>query len=417
MRIVPSWPRSVDEFRGIVPNTVINELQRLAWEKLGGLRVLHINSTEYGGGVAEILLAQIPLFDDLGLAAQWGVIDGDERFFEITKSIHNGFQGNKDLDWGRDMEEHYIEVVTQNLASLPEGYDVAVVHDPQPMAIPTLLGEERFKIAKNWIWRCHIDCADPHGEVWGFVRRFLDPYDAMVFTMKEFVQPEVPGDRVTISAPSIDPTSPKNSDLHDVTVNDICRQYHIDTHRPIMAQVSRFDPWKDPYGVIRAYKVVKERIPDVQLILAGSLAHDDPEGLRLYDELLTEREDDRDVFILSNFQQVGNTTVNCFQRAADVIIQKSLREGFGLTVAEGAWKSRPVIGGRAGGITLQIEDGRTGYLVDSIEECAQRTIELLEDPDRCSHMGAEGKDLIRDNFLTTREVADWLKLFAEVVKT
>ncbi len=415
MRIVPSWPRSIDEFRSIVPNNVINELQRLAWENLRGLRVLHINSTEYGGGVAEILLAQIPLLDDLGLAAQWGVIDGDEHFFEITKSIHNGFQGNKDLEWGREMEEHYLEVVTQNLASLPGGYDIAVVHDPQPMAIPTLLGEQRFDIAKHWIWRCHIDCADPHGEVWGFIRRFLDPFDAMVFTMKEFVQPEVPGDRVHISAPSIDPTSPKNSDLNDVTVTDICRQYHIDRRRPIMAQVSRFDPWKDPYGVIRAYKIVKERIPDVQLILAGSLAHDDPEGLRLYDELLTEREDDRDVFILSNFQQVGNTTVNCFQRAADVIVQKSIREGFGLTVAEGAWKGKPVIGGHAGGITLQIEDGRTGYLVDSIEECAQRTIELLENSERSAQMGAAGRDLVRDNFLTTREVADWLRLFTELV--
>ncbi len=415
MRIVPSWPRSIDDFRSVVPNSAINEIQRLAWENLKGKRVLHINSTEYGGGVAEILLAQIPLLDDLGLAAQWGVIDGDEHFFEITKSIHNGFQGNKDLPWGTDMEEHYLAVVTQNLASLPEGYDIAVVHDPQPMAIPTLLGEKRFDIAKKWVWRCHIDCADPHGEIWGFIRRFLDPYDAMVFTMKEFVQPEVPGDRVTISAPSIDPTSPKNSHLDPVTVSDICRQYHIDTRRPIMAQVSRFDPWKDPYGVITAYKIVKQEVPDVQLILAGSLAHDDPEGLRLYDELLSEREDDRDIFILSNLQQVGNTTVNCFQRAADVIIQKSIREGFGLTVAEGAWKGRPVIGGRAGGITLQIIEGETGYLVESVEECATRTLELLRDPQNASKLGEAGKELVRDMFLTTREVTDWLRIFADLV--
>jgi trehalose synthase len=417
MRIVPSWPRSIDEFRSIVPNTVINEIQRVAWERLRGKRILHINSTEYGGGVAEILLAQVPLLDDLGMEAQWGVIDGDEHFFEITKSIHNGFQGNKEIPWGREMEDHYLAVVEQNLSSLPDGYDIAVVHDPQPMALPLLLGERRFDIAKHWIWRCHIDCADPHGEIWGFVRRFLDPYEAMVFTMKEFVQPEVPGDRVTISAPSIDPVSPKNSDLHDVTVNDICRQYHIDTRRPIMAQVSRFDPWKDPYGVIKAYKIVKEQIPDVQLILAGSLAHDDPEGLRLYDELLREREDDRDVFILSNFQQVGNTTVNCFQRAADVVIQKSIREGFGLTVAEAAWKDKPVIGGRAGGITLQIEEGRTGYLVDSVDECAERTIELLRDPEKAKSMGSAGKELVRGKFLTTREVADWLQLFADLAKS
>jgi trehalose synthase len=314
------------------------------------------------------------------------------------------------------MEEHYLAVVNQNLSSLPGGYDVAVVHDPQPMAVPFLLGEKRFDIAKHWVWRCHIDCADPHSEIWGFVRRFLEPYDATVFTMKEFVQPEVPGNKVVISAPSIDPTSPKNSDLHEVTVNDICGQYHIDTRRPIMAQISRFDPWKDPYGVIQAYKMIKERIPDVQLMLAGSLAHDDPEGLRLYDELLRERENDQDIFILSNFQQVGNTTVNCFQRAADVIVQKSIREGFGLTVAEGAWKGKPVIGGRAGGITLQVKHGETGYLVESTEECAQRTIELLEDPQLAGKMGAAGRELVRENFLTTREVGDWLRLIADIVR-
>jgi trehalose synthase len=412
MRIVPSWPRSIDEFRSIVPNHVVNGLQKLAWEKLQGLKVLHINSTEYGGGVAEILLAQVPLLDDLGMQAQWGVIDGDEQFFEITKSIHNGFQGNKEILWSPEMEVHYLSTVAQNLASLPEGYDIAVVHDPQPMAIPHLLGEKRGAVAKHWVWRCHIDCADPHPGIWGF----LEPYEAMVFTMKQFVQPEVPGDRVVISAPSIDPTSPKNSDLNEVTVRDICAQYHIDTRRPILAQVSRFDPWKDPYGVIKAYKIVKERIPDVQLILAGSLAHDDPEGLRLYDELLREREDDRDVFILSNFQQVGNTTINCFQRAADVIIQKSIREGFGLTVAEGAWKGKPVIGGRAGGITLQIEDGRTGYFVESVEECAQRSLELLEDLERARAMGEAGRELIRERFLTTRELGDWLQLFADLVR-
>jgi trehalose synthase len=415
MRFVPVWPQPIDGFRSIVPNEVINGLQRKAWE-LQGKKVLHINSTEYGGGVAELLLAQIPLLEDLGLSAQWGVIDGDERFFEITKGIHNGFQGNKQVAWDADMEEHYIETVRSNLESLPGGYDVAVVHDPQPMAIPMLLGDKRFDIAKHWIWRCHIDCADPHPEIWGFVRRFLEPYEAMVFTMKEFVQPEVPGDRVVVSAPSIDPTSPKNSHLEQVTVADICRQYGIDLKRPVITQVSRFDPWKDPRGVIQAYRIVKEKIPDVQLLLAGSLAHDDPEGLVLYDELLRERDADQDLLILSNFQQVGNTTINCFQRAANVVIQKSIKEGFGLTVAEAAWKGKPVLGGRAGGITLQIEHGRTGYLVDSVEETAQRTIELLENPELADSMGKEGRELVRERFLTTRELGDWLKLFDDVLR-
>jgi trehalose synthase len=415
MRIVPVWPRSIEEFRGIVDDSVIAGLEASATD-LKGLKVLHINSTEYGGGVAEVLSAQIPMLESLGLEPHWGVIDGDEQFFEITKAVHNGFQGDKSIAWEPKMEVHYLWMVEQNLSSLPEGYDVCVVHDPQPMAIPSLLGEARSRVAKKWIWRCHIDCADPHPKIWSFIRRFLEPYDAMVFTMKEFVQPEVPGDRVVVSAPSIDPTSPKNSDLHDVTVTDICRQYLIDPRRPIMAQVSRFDPWKDPNGVIQAYQMVKEKIPDVQLVLAGSLAHDDPEGLRLYDELLKQRGDDADLKILSNFQQVGNTTINAFQRAANVVIQKSIREGFGLTVAEAAYKGKPVLGGRAGGITLQIEDGRTGYLIDSVEECAQRSLELIEAPDRAEEMGLLAREFIRERFLTTRELGDWLGLFADLVR-
>jgi trehalose synthase len=398
----------------MVSNTAINSLQRLAWTQQG-LKVLHINATEYGGGVAEILLTQVPLLDDLGLEANWAVIDADEPFFEITKSVHNAFQGNKEIPWNSSMEEHYISTLEHNLESMPGGYDVVVVHDPQPMAIPTLLGERRTEFGKHWVWRCHIDCADPHPQVWKFVSQFLEPYDAMVFTMQDFVQPDVPAERVRISAPSIDPTSPKNSPLEDVTVHDICRQYHIDTHRPFITQVSRFDPWKDPHGVVAAYRIVKEKFPDVQLLLAGSLAHDDPEGMGIYDDLVNECIEDRDVQILSNLQQVGNTTINCFQRAAHVVIQKSLREGFGLTVAEAAWKARPVIGGRAGGITLQIEDGRTGYLVDSVEECARRTIELLEDPERARTMGETGRELVRENFLTTRELSDWLTLFADIV--
>ncbi len=416
MRIVPVWPRSLEEFSGIVDDDVIADLRTRASGNQG-MRVLHINSTEYGGGVAEVLLAQVPLLDDLGITPQWGVIDGDEQFFESTKNIHNGFQGNKSIAWERSMEVHYLWTVEQNLSSLPEGFDIAVVHDPQPMAIPYLLGDDRSRIAKHWIWRCHIDCADPHPGIWGFIRQFLEPYDAMVFTMKEFVQPEVPGDRVIVSAPSIDPTSPKNSALESVTVTDICRQYHLDVRRPIMAQISRFDPWKDPRGVIEAYHIVKEQLPDTQLVLAGSLAHDDPEGLRLYDELLRERANDQDLLILSNFQQVGNTAINAFQRAANVVIQKSIREGFGLTVAEAAWKGKPVLGGRAGGITLQIDDGRTGYLVDSVEDTARRSIELLEQPDLAREMGEAARELMRDRFLTTRELGDWLGLFTDLANS
>lgn len=414
MRIVPTWPRSIDDYRNVVPNDVVTELHRKAWE-LEGLKVLHINSTEYGGGVAEVLLAQIPLLNDLGVAADWGVIDGDERFFGITKGFHNGLQGNTEVPWDDDRAEHYLETLRSNLEAIPTGYDVVVVHDPQPLGIPTLLGEGRREVAKHWIWRCHIDCAEPHQEIWDFLRPYLEPYDGVVFTMKEFAQPDIHNERVVISPPSIDPMSPKNSPLGQVTVHDICMQYGIDLRRPLIAQISRFDPWKDPLGVIDAYRRVKESIPEVQLLLAGSLAHDDPEGLRYYDTIIKERGDDRDIFVLSNFHQVGNTAVNCFQRAAEVVVQKSLREGFGLTVAEAAWKGKPIIGGRAGGITLQVRDDETGYLVDSVEETSERILELLGDPGLAQQMGEAGRELVRSRFLTTREIGDWLDLFGDVV--
>lgn len=418
MRTVPVYPRSVDEYRAIVANDVVNDLQRRAWA-LSDLRILHLNSTAFGGGVAELLLAQIPLLEDLGIAAQWGVIDGDDDFFAITKSIHNGFQGNHELSWTSADAEHYLKVQERNAELLAKQgpWDVVVVHDPQPLAIPMLLGARRRDVAKHWIWRCHIDCADPHPEIWAFLRPLLEPYDALVYTMQEYVQPDVPVERLMISPPSIDAMSPKNAPLAPITVTDVCRQYGVDPRRPVISQISRFDPWKDPMGVIDAYRIVKEELPDIQLILAGSLAHDDPEGLTYYDEALQARKRDTDLFVLSNFQEVGNTAVNCFQRASKVVIQKSLREGFGLTVSEAAWKGKPVVGGRTGGITLQIDDERTGFLVSSVEACAHRVIELLINPQRCDQMGAEARELVRARFLTTREMADWLDLVAELAGT
>lgn len=413
MRIVPVWPRAIDDYRSVVPNESVNEVQRRAWE-LENLKVLHINSTEYGGGVAEVLLAQTPLLNDLGVKADWGVIDGDERFFDITKGFHNGLQGNTEVPWDDARADHYVTTMRSNLDALPTGYDIAVVHDPQPLAIPELLGDRRDAVAKHWIWRCHIDCAKPHPGIWEFLRSWLNPYEAVVFTMKEFAQPDIPTDRIVVSPPSIDPMSPKNSPLGQVTVHDICMQYSIDLRRPLIAQVSRFDPWKDPLGVIQAYRMVKEEIPDVQLLLAGSLAHDDPEGLRYYETVIAERGEDRDIAVLSNFHQVGNTAVNCFQRAAQVVIQKSLREGFGLTVSEAAWKGKPIVGGRAGGITLQIRDGETGYLVETVEECATRILELLRDPGLVQEMGEAARELVRERFLTTRELGDWLDLFGDL---
>jgi trehalose synthase len=415
MRTVPVWPRSVDDYRAVVPNDVVNALHRRAWE-LSGLSILHLNSTAYGGGVAELLLTQIALLEDLGLRAQWGVIDGDEEFFAITKTIHNALQGDHRAPWSEAMAEHYLSTQATNAEALPGHWDVVVVHDPQPLAIPSLLGARRKEVARYWVWRCHIDSANPHPGVWSFLRPYLEPYDAVVFTMQEFARPDVPVDRVVVFPPSIDPLSPKNAPLAPITVTDICRQYGIDPRRPIIAQVSRFDPWKDPLGVIQAYRLVKKEFPEVQLVLAGSLAHDDPEGLEFYDATLKARGDDPDIFVLSNLQEVGHTAINCFQRAAQVVVQKSIREGFGLTDSEAAWKGKPVVGGRTGGITLQIEDRVTGFLVDSVEECADRVIDLLGDPHQRELMGEAGRERVRSRFLATRELADWLDLALDLVR-
>jgi trehalose synthase len=408
--------RAIDDYRSVVPNDAINGLHRRAWE-IAGKSVLHLNSTAFGGGVAELLLAQVPLLQDLGVKAEWRVVDGDDEFFAITKSIHNGLQGNHELEWTDSMVNHYLDVQERNAKELEGPYDVVIVHDPQPLAIPKLLGSRQRDVAKHWIWRCHIDAQNPHPAIWRTLREQLDVYDAVVFTMKEFAQEDIPVERVVISPPSIDPMSPKNSPLAPITVTDVCQQYGMDPRRQIIAQVSRFDPWKDPLGVMEAYRAVKEEFPQVQLIMAGSLAHDDPEGLVIYEEVLQARRDDPDVYVLSNFQEVGNNEINCFQRAAQVVIQKSIREGFGLTVAEAAWKGKPMVAGRTGGITIQVEDGKTGFLVGSVAECADRVIDLLSDPQRAAQMGEAGRELIRAQFLTPRELADWLELICDLVRS
>jgi trehalose synthase len=291
-----------------------------------------------------------------------------------------------------------------------------VIHDPQPAALLTFLRDRLGHKVNNakWIWRCHIDLTNADPTVWEFFRPFVEAHDASVWTMPEFVPASLDMPRVVQAPPCIDPLSVKNLELALPFCQELARQYGVDVHRPIVCQVSRFDPWKDPVGVIEAFRIVRERVPDAQLLLAGSMATDDPEGFKVWEETETARSGDRDIYLLSNLHQVGSVQVNAFQRIASVVLQKSLREGFGLTVSEALWKGRPVVGGRAGGIKLQIRDGYDGYLVDSIEECAQRTIDLLADPVGADALGAQGREHVRDNFLSTRELEDWLRLFTEL---
>ena len=410
---VPLLEKDLDEYSPIVGDEVIERIRELA-RPLQGARVLHVNATAYGGGVAELLATHVPLLRAVGVDAEWQVLRGNDEFFGITKSVHNALQG-AEIDWTRPMEATYLEWVLENALLIEGEYDFVVVHDPQPAALLSFLRDKPMnRPDTRWIWRCHIDLTDANPAVWEFYRPLVELHDAAVFTMPEFVPDSLDMERIEQLPPCIDPLSVKNLDLPVAFGKELCKQYGVDPRRPFVCQVSRFDTWKDPVGVVKAFRQVRERVADVQLLLAGSMATDDPEGFHVWELVQDTRAGDPDIHLASNIQQVGNVQINAFQRLADVVLQKSLREGFGLTVSEALWKGRPVVGGRAGGIKIQIRDGYDGYLVDSIDECAARTIDLLADPVGADAMGAQGREHVRQNFLSTRELEDWLQLFGSL---
>lgn len=388
---------------------VVAQLRELA-APLKGARILHVNATPYGGGVAEILRSEIPLLRDLGLVADWKLITGDEPFFSVTKAVHNGLQGAPSGLTGAQ-QETYLTYSARNAQLLEEEYDLIVAHDPQPLALLQLHG----KGAAKWVWRCHIDTAEPNPRVWDFLRPYLDGYDAAVFTLGNFAPPDVPVGRVEIIPPAIDPESPKNMQLDQRTARSVLDWIGVDTTRPLVTQVSRFDTWKDPLGVIEAYRIVRDEVPDLQLALVGSMALDDPEGWEIYRGIQEAAKTDPYIHLFTNLTGVGNVEVNAFQRLSDVVIQKSIREGFGLVVSEALWKDTPVVAGRAGGIPLQMQDGAGGFLVDSVEECAAKTLRLLKDPKEGAELAGKGRQLVRERFLLTRLIADELRLYGALL--
>jgi trehalose synthase len=406
---VPVTPKVLADYRPIVGDAAIDEIQRLA-EPLRGARVLHLNATAFGGGVAEILSALVPLLNDLGLKADWQIISGADEFFAVTKAIHNGLQGMF-VPWTPAMRDTWLHYNRLNADLMDGEYDFVVVHDPQPAGVLALsLERGRPKVGK-WVWRCHIDLTAAQPELWDFLRSSLAPYDAAVFTLKQYAKEDVPAPRVFSLAPAIDPLSPKNVPLPSDTVEAILSRYAIDPHRPVLTQVSRFDPWKDPLGVIDAYRLVKREISKVQLVLVASMAHDDPEGWSYYERTARRAGEDMDIQILTNLTGAGNVEVNAIQTAARVVVQKSLREGFGLVVSEALWKGRPVVAANVGGIPLQVLDGRTGYLATSSAACAERILYLLRHPQEADSMGAAGREHVRANFLITRYLCDHLKMY------
>jgi trehalose synthase len=388
---------TLNDYERIVGKDVINQIYRLA-ENIKSKKLLHINSTKIGGGVAEILNRLVPLMNELGIQTSWEVIKGDQRFFEITKSLHNALQGTKIL-LKKEMLDYYININEENAKKLNLEGDVIFIHDPQPAGLI-----RHKKNVGRWVWRCHIDVSKPERNAWKFIKSFVSQYDASIFSLPNFAQnlshPQY------IIHPSIDPLSDKNINLSDKEIDTILERFKIDREKPIILQVSRFDRFKDPLGVIEAYKNVKKYI-DCQLILAGGGATDDPEGEEVLNEVMERGSDDKDIHIL-HLPPNSNREINALQRGADIVVQKSLKEGFGLTVTEAMWKGKPVVGGGVGGITNQIIDYRTGFLIHSIEGAAYRIRYLLNRPELARRIGSIAKEYVRRNFLITRHIRDYL---------
>jgi trehalose synthase len=388
----------------------IQKLHELA-APLRGLRVAHINATAYGGGVSELLHSLVPFCRALGIDAEWHIIPGDDSFFRVTKAFHNALQG-MELELAEDAKDTYLSYNQKFADLLGPDYDIVMIHDPQPAAMRSLHGRGKGK----WVWRCHIDTSHPNPQVLGFLRPFLAEYDALVFTMEEFVPPDLRNEKYAIIPPSIDPLSPKNMPLTKDMSRQIIEWTGLQLDRLLITQVSRFDPWKDPLGVIKVYKRVRQEVPGTQLALLGQMALDDPQGWDMYREINEETKDDSDIHVRTNFTGIGNFEVNAFQSCSDVVLQKSIREGFGLVVSETLWKGTAMVSGRAGGIPMQMPEGVGGFLVGSDDEYVEKTVELLRDHRKAQELGAKGREHVRKHFLINRHVADHLQLWASLIQ-
>jgi trehalose synthase len=390
----------IEDYESLVGRETVERIRQKA-AKLKGLRVTNFNSTYYGGGVAEIISSLTLLMNSLGLRTEWRVIQGRPDFFSITKKMHNALQG-AEIDLSNIKKQIFEQVIYENSVRNFLDHDFVIVHDPQPLPLI-----EHYEKKRPWIWRCHLDLSRPEAETWKYLRRWIDRYDVVIFSCKEFAQEMKPPQRVMM--PAINPFTIKNRQLSDKEIDERLAHYEIPTDLPLVVQVSRFDPWKDPKGVVEAFKLARKQV-DARLVLLGNFATDDPEGEEIFRSLCACR--DNRILILTS----GDDTalVNALQTRAAVVLQKSLREGFGLTVAEAMWKATPVIGGNVGGIRYQIEDGVNGFLVSSIEETAKRMVELINDKELRDELGSKARETVRKNFLLTRYLEQYLDLFGEL---
>jgi len=390
-----SWMVDIDDYAPLIGDEAMERILHKA-HRLRDLRVLHLSSTFYGGGVAEILSSSTLLLRSLGIKADWRLIQGSPDFFSVTKKIHNALQGG-DINLTDLKKEVYEEVIVQNAVRMDMDYDFVIVHDPQPLPII-----HHYRRSCPWVWRCHIDLSRPDPALWEYLRDFVEDYDAVVVSLPEYAQ-QIGPPQVFIM-PAINPFSLKNGELSKSEIKDRLQHYGIPDDLPIVAQVSRFDRWKDPEGVIRAFKQASEEV-DATLVLLGNVATDDPEGQEVFESLLRHKEQRVHILTVED-----SALVNALQRHATVVLQKSLREGFGLTVAEAMWKGAAVIGGNCGGIRHQIEDGVNGFLVSSVEDAARRIVELVKDPALRTELGKQARETVRSHFLLSRMVEQELDL-------
>jgi len=394
-------PPRLNNYRKIVGKEAIDRVKESA-RPLKGKDILHINSISFGGGVAEILNTLVLLMSDVGIKAGWRILKASPDFFFVTKEFHNAMQGSI-ISLTERKKRTYMEYIKRNaLMYIVEDNDFVVIHDPQPLALIQFC-----KKGQPWIWRCHIDITSPDPEVWNFLVPFIKRYDAMIITDRKYEKREL-GIRQDIITPSINPLSSKNRELSEKEMRRILYDNNIDTNKPTITQVSRFDKWKDPLGAIEMYRKVKEKV-DCQLVMVGNIVEDDPEGKDMFNKIREKtKEQEDDIHIITN---AGDLTVNAIQRASTIIMQKSLKEGFGMTVTEALWKGKPVIGTHAGGIPLQVIDGKTGFLVDSIEQGVDACVKLLKDEKLRERMGQAAKEHVKNNFLITTHLQKYINLF------
>ncbi len=395
--------QNIERYREVVDDNLIDNI----YEKAAPLidkHVVHINSTLYGGGVAEILNSLVILMNQVGIDTGWRQIKGTPDFFVTTKNFHNALQGAK-IELTDEQKQIFVENNQMNsIYTHISDHDCVIVHDPQPLSLVTC-----YRKRQPWIWRCHIDITNKYQTTWNYLyENFVNHFDSMVVSMRDYMPHDVDLPQSVIM-PSIDPLNFKNKDMSEDEMDKLLLKRGIDHEKPIISQISRFDKWKDPLGVVKTFKKVKEKV-DCKLVLLGGTAHDDPEGPAIYDKLMKKIKHEDDIIVCTS---ESSFFVNALQRRSDVVLQKSIREGFALTVSEALWKGTPVVGSNVGGIPLQVIDGKTGYLVDGIEDCANKTVKLLKNPDLAKKMGENGREHVRENFLITRHLMDYINLLKD----